>query len=210
MGDNPANPNYGLPEPNFSDQPVRFLVYRQPQANKIAPTMAPPVALPQGVVVDLDCSGMETAFYDNKSNHVTTGDGSRDDFCASSAEDRTAVTIMFSPTGEVDKVYANDKPGFAGSGGIIPAGLIFLNIGIWERAGCWDSVTKEIVDTYLPDEIPKRRNNHDMNNYWITIFPRNGLVRVNRVANSDAILSSMGRFTTSRSFARSLLDEEVK
>jgi type II secretory pathway pseudopilin PulG len=219
------NSNDGLPEPNFSDpltpndKPVRFRVYRQPQPDKIAPTMAPPVALPQGVVVDLDCSGMEKCFYNETTIPIRRNEYPtiiRDDFAALDSRDKTTVTIMFSPTGEVDRVYANKKDGLTDdettivsgkidrTGGIIPSGLIFLNIGTWERAGSW--INNKMENTYLPDD--GLRNYMDMNNYWVTIFPRNGLVRINRVAKSVGNRGS--KISSSREFAQSLLDGEVK
>ena len=180
-----------VPPVYTTDQPALFKVFRKPQPGKVAPTMAPPVALPEGIVVDLDSSGMGRHVYDAETLTLQRGGTSwfyaRDDFCAVDENDRSVVTIMFSPTGEVDRVYYNDKQfGVhpldidSGASGIVPSGPIFLCIGIWERAGFWDGGS--LSDIYLPNDADKTRNYHDMNNYWVTVFPQTGAVRVNRVA----------------------------
>jgi len=210
------NPNRNFARPPYrSDQPVLFQVFRKPQPDKVAPTMAVPVALPEGIVVDLDSSGMGRNFYNAQMpiqllkpnepsiNYV------RDDFCAINSSDRSTVTIMFSPTGEVDRVYFNQKPSNPGTGGIIPSEPIFLCIGIWERAGFWEGNTLSVA--YLPEDVGKIRNYHDMNNYWVTIFPRTGDVRVNRVANvSDTARFTSGVFKESRKYANSLHGQETR
>ncbi|MDR1385495.1 MAG: hypothetical protein LBJ67_16850 [Planctomycetaceae bacterium] len=217
------NPNYGLPEPDFSntDNPVRFRVYRQPQPNKIAPTMAAPVALPQGVVVDLDCSGIgasnDKPYYDEEGNTIRSETHNlnrltviRDDFTSKAPDDDSAVTVMFSPTGDVDKVYYQNKEDNQSSGKIPPE-PIFLCIGVWERIGCW--VNGKNSNDYLPNEADPSRNYQDLNNYWVTIFPRNGLVRTNRVhiwGGSTGEKAQLTSYKNSREFAQNLLDEEVK
>ena len=221
--------NINLPAPLHFDannlpQPVLFKIFRKPQANKIAPTMAMPAALPSGVVVDLDCSGMGLNFFDAKrlteNNGGTDWTSVGDDFCAVDQTDRSSVTIMFSPTGEVDRVYCNNKqvgptPSdmFYGKSGVIPTRSIFLNIGIWERAGFWDNTGGwHVSNDYLPnDGVRDLRNYRDMNNYWVTIFPRTGAVRVNRVASVPSGSSSHpGVINESRNHAESLHSTETK
>ena len=223
-----VNPNLTIPvhfDSSGLPQPALFKVFRKPQATKIAPTMAVPVALPEGIVVDLDCSGMGMRLSDARM--MVDGHGGadwtavRDDFCARDRGDTGSVTIMFSPTGEVDRVYYSSKPedilnGVPADLGIaIPSGPIYLNIGIWERAGYWDDDGGwHISNQYLPesDYLPNcdMRNFRDMNNYWVTIFPRTGAVRVNRVANTDSVGQGTTRLTNSRKFASSLHAEEVR
>jgi len=223
---NHTNPNWNLPAPLHFDannlpQPVLFKIFRKPQANKIAPTMAMPVALPSGVVVDLDCSGTGQFFYDPQGNLIDTNQSFpvvRDIFTGNGPNDENSVTIMFSPTGEVDRIYysvQNQGSNIDEIASEIPTGPIFLNIGIWERAGFWDTSTSppEISNMYLPDEVPYIRNYHDMNNYWVTIFPQTGAVRVNRVAdvsqNARANAGVLGD-NESRKHATSLHRTETK
>ena len=223
--------NVNLPWPTHFDanhnlQPVLFKVFRKPQATKVAPTMAMPVILPEGMIVDLDSSGMGNRICDAR-NQVVNDSGSfdlrviRDDFCAAGPSDRNSVTIMFSPIGEVDRVYYSFKPSAPGSpvdpGMAIPSGPIFLNIGIWDRTGFWMEDTAEaqnsprrwyISDDYLPDESQRTRNYQDMNNYWVTIFPRTGATRVNRVAPVTS--PGSGMLTESRKNATSLHGVEAQ
>ena len=209
------------------DQPALFKVFRKPRPGKVAPTMATPVAMPEGIVVDLDASGMGKRLCDAR-NMVDSYGGDnydwtavRDDFCARDQADKDSVTIMFSPTGEVDRVYYSSKPynnitgAPADPGVAIPSGPIYLNIGIWERAGFWeDDGGWKISNLYLPesDHLPNcdMRNYRDMNNYWVTIFPRTGAVRVNRVANTDSSPQNSKRLTDSRRFANSLHGAETR
>ena len=215
-----ANVNLAMPLhfDSFGEpQPVLFKVFRKPQPGKIAPTMAMPAALPSGVVVDLDCSGMKTGGFVDKTKESDKNQSKAwrvacDDFSASGPEDKKSVTIMFSPTGEVDRVYFSE-PGTGKIASSIPTGPIFLNIGIWERSGFWmkDGSDDYISNDYLPDaESGIIRNYHDMNNYWVTIFPRTGAVRVNRVA----VVPQGGEFSdgainASRKLAESLHGTET-
>ena len=198
---NPAPPIYS------DQQPTLFKVFRKPQPGKVAPTMARPVALPEGIVVDLDSSG--TGNFTDKSQDQD-GYPICDNFSAAGPQDTNSVTIMFSPTGEVDRIYFSDPdPGKAGQIiSEIPAGPIFLNVGIWERSGFWmqDGSNSYISNDYLPDEGSTITNYHDMNNYWVTIFPRTGATRVNRVAP----VPSGGAINESREYATSLHGTEVQ
>lgn len=214
--------------PVYSDQqPALFKVFRKPQQTKVAPTMAPPVALPNGVVVDLDCSGTGQILYDKFGIEEDPSDGNqswevvRDNFCANGPSDNKSVTLMFSPTGEVDRVYYSVQDHGANNyiAHEIPTGPIYLNIGIWERAGFWQEDTSKaqnspqrwyVSNDYLPDEAEPIRNYHDMNNYWVTIFPRTGAVRVNRLSNNSSSRTSSGAIGDSRKFAKSLHGVEAK
>ena len=199
------------------DQPALFKVFRKPQATKVAPTMTVPVALPEGIVVDLDCSGMGNRFYDRSEDNSWSV--ACDEFCAASSGDSQSVTIMFSPTGEVDRVYYSSLAGSIVSD--IPTGPIFLNIGIWERAGFWNESGTAVSNEYLPDNgfhpaYKHIRNYLDMNNYWVTVFPRTGAVRVNRVAitldddGNYLSLSNGGAIGASRKFANSMHGQETR
>lgn len=73
------------------------------------PTMTPPVALPQGTVVDLQYSGCGRDYGD----FVDIDGKTRD------------VTVMFSPSGEISLPSE--------SAGLYPAGPLFLLIGRWDQ-----------------------------------------------------------------------------
>ncbi len=226
-----ANKYYPTPA-HFADQgisvtPVSFKVFRKPQPGKIAPTMATPVALPEGVVVDLDSSGMGMVFYDKFGYAEKDVNGSaagawsvvRDMFCANGKSDQKSVTIMFSAMGEVDRIYFS-KQDFGFNNDlecVIPSGPIYLNVGIWERAGFWqEDITKQadkperwyVSNDYLPDEIPTLRNYHDMNNYWVTLFPRTGATRVNRLSDNNDSRVTSAAINDSRKLANSLHGSE--
>ena len=194
-------------------QPALFKVFRKPQQTTVAPTMAPPVAMPEGIVVDLDCSGMGKNPPRDRSKVVTPPELGRawcDDFSAANQSDRNSVTIMFSPTGEVDKVYYSSMTGSITSD--IPTGPVFLNIGIWERAGFWmeDGGHWYISNDYLPDDADLTRNYHDMNNYWVTLFPRTGAVRINRLSDNSSSRLASGAIEDSRKFANSMHGAETR
>ncbi len=72
------------------------------------PTMTPPVALPQGTVVDLKYSGLGGDY-----GNFIGGDGYAHD-----------VTVMFSPSGEIS-LPAEDN--------LYPVGPLFLLIGRWDQ-----------------------------------------------------------------------------
>jgi len=206
--------------PVISDQqPAMFKVFRKPQPGKVAPTMAPPVALPEGIVVDLDSSGMGQVVYNEFDVEMDIGNSSarvvRDQFCANGQSDDQSVTIMFSPTGEVDKVYYSKQLKDSTKNTDIPTGPIFLNIGIWERAGFW--VNGVVSNDHLPDigtgKIKHVRNYYDMNNYWVTLFPRTGTIRINRVAavpTGSEYNRNVYSVTASRKHAASLHGPEAQ
>ena len=216
--------NSNLPWPVYTiDNPVLFKVFRKPQPGKVAPTMVSPVMLPEGIVVDLDSSGMDNRICDAKRKIVGHGGSDwtavGDDFCAAGPNDTNSVTIMFSPVGDVDKVYYSKLDTTGVVAGLpelvreIPAGPIFLNIGIWERAGFWAqdaSSDWHISNDYLPEEAQFSRNYHDLNNYWVTIFPQNGTVRVNRLSNNSSARGTPNVIRFSRGHANSLHGAEVK
>ncbi|MCL2347211.1 MAG: prepilin-type N-terminal cleavage/methylation domain-containing protein [Planctomycetaceae bacterium] len=244
LGDAGDDANQGFAEPKLftynttppTPNPVTFQVFRQPQQGNAVPTMAPPVVMPYGTVVDLDSSGMGENFYNEKYSLVSgnemleiaaTGNTNkvvRDDFCAFGPRDKNAVTIMFLPSGGVDKVYYGNhqvaNPNDAeqdfldGSKGKIPSSPIFLCIGIWERSGFWEGSGNQwsVADTYLPESgNPElKRNYDDMKNYWVTVFPKNGLVRINRMSSTKNAILTPGNISASRDFAKSLHTTELK
>ncbi|MDO5554121.1 MAG: prepilin-type N-terminal cleavage/methylation domain-containing protein [Planctomycetia bacterium] len=110
-------------------------------------TMTAPVGLPRGTVVDLTYSGDIDGLYGNNN-----------------------MTIMFSPSGEVDSVVY-------GSGtSKIPSHTIYLMIGRWERVPAFSS---DIWRSLEEDEIP---NFADGTCFWVTVNPRTGMVSTAEVS----------------------------
>lgn len=154
-----------------STNPASFKIIRQPKAS-----LAKPIGLPQGIVVDLNYSGMES---------TVTNDG-LDDFRDGNGGPYTNVnpSIVFSPNGDVQSVC-----------GKAPNNTVYLCVGRWERTG--DNAA------YLPDD--GLRNFQDMSNYWVTVNPKTGYVNVAKSANPQPPPSSVGlkqQLSNSRAFAK--------
>lgn len=129
---------------NFS-RPVPYEVFRAP---KKAP--ASPMQVPAGAAIDLACSGMGVA-----GQWASPPD----------PNDTRPVVIMFSPSGEVERVYCqHPEPGTGNPiyGPARPVFPIFLLVGKREKVG-------EPQDSQLS-------NWRDLTNLWVTINPRTGLV----------------------------------
>jgi len=123
--------------------PVEYRIKRQPR-----PMLIPPIIMPRGTVVDLQFSGegiknKATAFNDISSD---------------------SVTILFSPSGSVDRYFFDDPTPMDG----VPRYPLHFCIGEWERAlsiGHEDG--KSNIDT--------------ASNFWVTVHPRTGAVRVSEM-----------------------------
>lgn len=141
---NPDNSSYfivklpGLELPSRLN--VSFKVRRDPR-----PTMTAPIGLTQGTVVDLEYSGW--------------GEGEFDCFALGAD-----VTVMFSPSGEVE--YVQD-----GYGTHIPTEMLYFLIGRWDRISIFGS--DEFGYSLTEDGL---WNYEDGSNFWVTINPRTGLV----------------------------------
>ena len=129
----------GLELPSRSSVP--FKIARDPR-----PTMTAPIGVPSGTVVDLEFSGEETAGF------TLGGD----------------VTVVFSPSGEVD--YVEDK-----SGAFVPIDTIYFLIGRWDRIS---ALGVENDPDYGPVSSVEDGlwNFEDGTNFWVTVNPRTGLV----------------------------------
>lgn len=137
------------------------------------PTMTAPVGLTQGTVVDLEYS----SFGESADSRFALG---------------ADVTVMFSPSGEVD--YIQD-----GAGKEIPMETLYFLIGRWDRISIFgsDSEGYSLTEDGL-------WNYEDGSNFWITINPRTGLVstaEVNPPVNYTAG-DFFGQIEESREFAR--------
>ncbi|MBQ3454373.1 MAG: prepilin-type N-terminal cleavage/methylation domain-containing protein [Thermoguttaceae bacterium] len=113
------------------------------------PTMTPPVALPQGTVVDLKYSGCGGDWWDFWYDDTATPQ------ILNRARD---VTVMFSPSGEISLPSE--------SAGLYPAGPLFLLIGRWDQIPA-------VRDSGEEGSWP---NWADGRNYWVVVQPQSGLV----------------------------------
>ena len=125
-----------------------FKVQRDPRA-----TMTAPIGLAQGAVVDLECSGTDNRRF-----------GLGKD-----------VTVMFSPTGEVESVLAG------GNEFKYDDQTIYLLIGRWDRISALATPEDESGDSGADDGL---WNYEDDLNFWVTINPHTGLTTTTPLAQS--------------------------
>ncbi|MBO7678734.1 MAG: prepilin-type N-terminal cleavage/methylation domain-containing protein [Thermoguttaceae bacterium] len=165
---------FALEEPVTTPMTARVGKFRVQLAPR--PTMTPPVALPQGTVVDLKYSGCGGAWWDFWYDDTVVPP------VANPAYD---VTVMFSPSGEIS---------LPTEGSPYPAGPLFLLIGRWDQI---PAVRTGNADGRWP-------NWADGRNYWVVVQPQSGLVttaEVNPVDGASDLGPSPGDMTYSREFA---------
>ncbi len=148
-----------------------FKVIRNPRQ-----TMTAPVGLPQGAVVDLEFSGTD------ESGAFALGQD---------------VTIVFSPSGEVD--YVVD-----GAGKFSPTGTIYFLVGRWDRISALGVGELESTGEAITMADDGLWNYEDATNFWVTVNPRTGLVATTEVNPpvNYAIGDLEGAIFESRDFAR--------
>ncbi len=145
-----------------------YQIMRQPMRSAVRP-----LQLPSTTVIDLYASG-----------------GSSVSFEANATTDRRDIVIMFSPNGGIDSV------GYFSPSGYTPLALtaepIYLLIG--QRGQIPGNYPG---DSGYPASLADdgRLNWQDLNNLWVTVFPRNGLVTV-------AENASAGTFVGARKYAQ--------
>ncbi len=165
----------GLELPSRSK--VSFKVKRNPR-----PTMTAPIGLTQGAVVDLEFSGWGEAELD---------------LFALGAD----VTVMFSPSGEVE--YVQD-----GFGTHVPTETLYFLVGRWDRLTVLNVFDSGYVEDEYGDAVTLTEdglwNYEDGSNFWVTVNPRTGLVstvEVNPPVNYTAN-DAFGPIEESREFGR--------
>ncbi|MBX9790781.1 MAG: prepilin-type N-terminal cleavage/methylation domain-containing protein [Pirellulales bacterium] len=150
---------------------VPYQIMRQP-----VKTSAPPLQLPEGIVVDLAASGMTPQWTGsvppyagfNPANVAFTAS-----FCPLDAtgapqfpSDSIPIIVLFSPTGSVERMaFSGPNPSNASQPmpfAVPPTTPIFLLLGQREKVPAASNVNNE--------------NWRDATNLWITIFPQTGLV----------------------------------
>ena len=133
--------------------------------------MTAPVGVAQGTVVDLQFSGTDSRFFEKGSD----------------------VTVMFSPTGEVDCIIDGGKRS-------VPTETIYFLIGRWDRIAAL-GVANEGRETLAEDGL---WNFEDGANFWVAINAQTGVISTAEVNQPFAY--PLGNFTAgveeSREFAR--------
>jgi len=135
----------GIELPACSNAP--FKVIRDPRQ-----TMTAPVGLPQGAVIDLEFSGTDNEAFALGSD----------------------VTIVFSPSGEVD--YVADK-----LGKYTPTDSIYLLVGRWDRISALGVDSLQSTGEAITMAEDGLWNYEDATNFWVTVNPRSGLVSTTEV-----------------------------
>lgn len=154
----------GVELPVYTD--VSYKISREPQA-----TMTAPVGLAQGSVIDLEFSGTDSTFF-------TRG---------------FDVTVMFTPTGEVDYVVDGGEKK-------TPSDTLYFLIGRWDRISAL-GVTDDGTETMAEDGL---WNFEDGSNFWVAINPQTGVISTAEV--NQPFNYALGDFddgvSESREFAR--------
>lgn len=156
--------NNSVPSASASE----FTVIQPPRA-----TLTYPVTLPHGTVVDLQYSSFRNPSDNSSSESFRYGS------FFSAGGNPANVTVLFSPTGYVDRFYYNDAS--RGYCEISPHGGLFYFL-----VGEWDRQSTDMTGANLAED---GRNNVMMpSNFWVTVHPQNGQVRItenNPTSNAD-------------------------
>ncbi len=153
-----VRPHNGLPVQSSPYLPYQII--RQPMRSAVRP-----LQLPSTTVIDLYASG-----------------GSSVSFEANATTDRRDIVIMFSPNGGIDSAGYFDASGYTSLA--LTAEPIYLLIG--QRGQIPGNYPG---DSGYPASLADdgRLNWQDLNNLWVTVFPRNGLVTVAENASAGTI-----------------------
>jgi prepilin-type N-terminal cleavage/methylation domain-containing protein len=149
---------------NGGDDAMEFKVLQPPRVS-----LTPPVVLPRGTVVDLTfsagCTGAEK-----------TGDynENKKSFEYKNTTIKNGIKIYFTPAGYVDEFYIDDVPHKP------YGGLIYLCIGEWERGLNLAEDGKNNIET--------------MTNFWVTLNPQTGQVRITEMAPNSGDVQDARRF----------------
>ena len=151
--------------------PHEFTLSRYGSNAAIAATMAPPITLLRGTVVDLAFSGFGEGNCQFQNNPQNTNDPSdRDNI------NNSRIVIVFSPGGYVDRLYC----GHYDSGKIVRVDhipgtgeLIYFLVGEWDR---------QVDNNGNPLAEDGRSNLETPSNFWVTVNPRTSEIRTAKVA----------------------------
>lgn len=167
-----------------------FTVIQPPKS-----TLTYPVTLPHGTVVDLQYS----SFRNPDDNSAS--DSFRYSSFFSAGNNPTNVTILFSPTGYVDRFYYNDAS--KGYCEISPHGGLFYFL-----VGEWDRQSTDITGETLAED---GRNNVMMHsNFWVTVHPQNGQVRITENNPTSSTDINAWKNATTPALKKQALDTIIK
>ena len=152
---------------------VPYTIIRQP-----VKTSTPPLQLTGSVVLDLNWSGINDSYFVQrdttaapftKLTAVNAGE-------SVAAEDKSPIVIMFSPSGNVSRLYLSDiVDGQWNWGWVAPTSAIHLLIGQREA---------------VPPENAELVNWLNLDNLWVSIHPQTGLLTTTENAEVDPSLNS--------------------
>jgi type II secretory pathway pseudopilin PulG len=151
------------PTPSATSLPVPYRIFRAPMKGA-----GSALQLPAAAVVDFTASGVDGGALFNAG-----GD----------------VTILFSPNGGVDRLYANGTFGPVSQ-------TIFLLVGKRER------VSNTFVAAPAPANQSSWPNYQDLDNIWVTVNPQTGLVVTDQVAASTTAMDPASAINAARTLAR--------
>jgi hypothetical protein len=159
---------------------VTYQFYRQPIRSAVAP-----LVLPASVAIDLQASGTDSspAYFSPASNDFNTN------------QRPSAVILMFSPAGSLDRVYFSRAT--ASRGYEVIREPVFLLVGRGDRI----MVTQDVTTTTRPEEYP---NWFDPASLWLTISPQTAIASAKENYSVSLNPTSNGRFTNGIFLARSL------
>ncbi len=120
-------------------------------------SMAAPVTLPRGTVVDLQFSGVGRTCFGF--NDVTEWDS----YSNPIPKEVSHITVLFAPDGSVQSVE--------GPTAEIPTGTIHFLVGRWEQ----------IAAVRDPSDTRSYPNYADGRNYWVSVNPQTGTATTNQV-----------------------------
>ena len=152
---------------------VPYRIIRQP-----VKTSTPPLQLTGSVVLDLNWSGINDSYFVQRDTtaapftKLTAANAGE----SVAAEDKSPIVIMFSPSGNVSRLYLSDiVDGQWNWGWVAPTSAIHLLIGQREA---------------VPPENAELVKWLNLDNLWVSIHPQTGLLTTTENAEVDPSLNS--------------------
>jgi len=154
-----------------------YQVFRQPTR-----TSTPPVQLPAGIVIDFGYSGDDLGPFVTRDRTSFSGTDYENDPHVGLLNPAThtplGVMIVFAPDGSIERLYRPNIADGTTQATIRPTGPIHFLIGQRERVPVNVVETSPQLTVIEPDaEVQLETFNFmDLNNLWITVNPRSGLI----------------------------------
>jgi hypothetical protein len=175
---------YSNPPVSPTENWLPFQVTFQPGRTRVFPALTAPLELPRGIAVDLTVSGMGL---------------NGQEFAPLTPADESDVVVMFSPQGQIERIYSSQFGGVASS--VVPNATLFFLIGKIDQVSPTDWFAYSIPDRF-------RSNLMDAESIWVALGHKTGKITVaeniSLVERSPAAASEpMSALAESRMFARS-------